>query len=289
MEGVGFPIPNTLERKPDGIYGSIQTIKSHPATEPLLEWAEKAPSRFGLSHNADGKETKRAGGKSLIESLTCVRSIDVVRNPATTNGLFESRNQTVPTTIKAIIESQFPQTCKGSLLIEDAGLAAMPVEVPAEASSEDQIWGAFKQAIMASVDDDGLDIKATLKKIGEILKAYEKLTGSESSKPAKPESSEEKPAMESKDVAALQAQITLMESREHCRELLESAGVKSSPVRLKSLAPLSDDERKELIAEWKGTDSQPARPRTASPLFESKNDASGTIPTDGKKFADLCR
>jgi hypothetical protein len=94
--------------------------------------------------------------------------------------------------------------------------------------------------------------------------------------------------MESKDAAALQAQITLMESREKCRDLLESAGVKSTPVRLKSLAPLSDDERKELVAEWKGSDT-PQRPRTASPLFESTNDARGKIPTDGKAFAALCR
>ena len=171
------------------------------------------------------------------------------------------------------------------------GMGAMPVEAAEGASSDDQIKAAFRAAVVAAFDDEKLDSKATLKKIKDVLNAYYKLTGS-SDKPAPSSSSGEgegAPAMESKDVAALQAQITLMESREKCRDLLESAGVKSSPVRLKSLAPLSDDERKELIAEWKSADG-PTRPRTAAPLYESKEDgAEGSIPTDGKKFAQLLR
>ena len=132
---------------------------------------------------------------------------------------------------------------------------------------------------------------ATLKKIKDILNAYDKLNGA-SDKPAESSSSgggDGAPTMESKDTAALEAKVALMESREKCRDLLESAGVKSSPVRLKSLAPLNDDERKELIAEWKASDA-PSRPRTAAPLYESKDgDADGAIPTDGKKFAQLLR
>lgn len=286
----GFGVIRNAKRQSDGVYGDLHYLTKHPAVPLFLERIDKKMP-IGLSHNADGRQGTR-GGKVLVESISKVRSVDVVRTPATCESLFESKDQTVKTTIKAIIESAFPKTAKGSLLLEDA-MGAMPVETPEAGSSDDQIKAAFEAAVVAAFRDDTLDSKATLKKIKDILNAYDKLNGS-GDKPADSSSSGEgdgAPTVESKDptVATLQNQITLMESREKCRDLLESSGVKSSPIRLKSLAPLNDDERKELIAEWKTADGSTGRPRTAAPLYESKDDADGKIPTDGKKFAALCR
>jgi hypothetical protein len=90
----GIAVARNVKRGKDGVYGDLHTIKSHPATPPLLEWASRFPKQFGLSHNADGVEVRK-GGKNVVESLDRVVSIDVVRNPATTGGLFEGLQRTV--------------------------------------------------------------------------------------------------------------------------------------------------------------------------------------------------
>ena len=73
----------------DGVFGDLHLLRSHPYASAILEAAEKYPSKFGLSHNADVVGFY-AGGKSIIESVEKVRSVDLVQNPATTGGLFES-------------------------------------------------------------------------------------------------------------------------------------------------------------------------------------------------------
>lgn len=72
-----------------GVYGDLVMLKSHPYTPAIMESAERYPTKFGLSHNADcsGYNT---GGKSIIESVEKVRSVDLVTNPATNSSLFES-------------------------------------------------------------------------------------------------------------------------------------------------------------------------------------------------------
>ena len=72
-----------------GVFGDLHLLRSHPYSPAILEAAEKYPSRFGLSHNADVVGFY-AGGKAIIESVEKVRSVDLVQSPATTGGLFES-------------------------------------------------------------------------------------------------------------------------------------------------------------------------------------------------------
>lgn len=45
------------------------------------------------------------------------------------------------------------------------------------ADSNSVMKEGFKQLVLAAIDDESLDMKATLKKIGEILRAQEKLMG----------------------------------------------------------------------------------------------------------------
>ena len=70
------------------VRGDLALIKSHPMSPAILEAAETRSTRFGLSHNADGQTISR-GGKTIVESIDRVRSVDLVDNPATNAGLFE--------------------------------------------------------------------------------------------------------------------------------------------------------------------------------------------------------
>lgn len=80
--------------EPDGLYADLHYVKSHPEAEPICERAERFPDQLGMSHDAEGKIIKpKRGGKVAVESIDTVLCVDVVRYPATTDGLFESEGQ----------------------------------------------------------------------------------------------------------------------------------------------------------------------------------------------------
>lgn len=85
----------------DGVYGDLYYIESHPCCGMILEAAERNPRRFGFSHNAQG-EVSNKNGRVIVESITSVVSLDIVQNPATTNGLFESQQEEPVTTASEI-------------------------------------------------------------------------------------------------------------------------------------------------------------------------------------------
>lgn len=62
----------------------------HPFA-PAVEWfAANDPGAIGLSHNAIG-EGKEEGGVFVVRKIVELRSVDLVADPATVGGLFESR------------------------------------------------------------------------------------------------------------------------------------------------------------------------------------------------------
>lgn len=69
-----------------GLYGDLHYLKAHSMAGTITELAERRPDRLGLSHNAVVQESE-AG---VYESITRVRSVDLVCKPATTRGIFES-------------------------------------------------------------------------------------------------------------------------------------------------------------------------------------------------------
>lgn len=73
----------------NGVFGDLTLIKGHPYTPAILEIAESNPVGFGLSHNAQGPTSQRYG-QNVVESITRVRSVDIVNDPATNRSLFES-------------------------------------------------------------------------------------------------------------------------------------------------------------------------------------------------------
>lgn len=76
---------------PDGLRGDLRFNPNHKLAERICWDAENAPNNLGLSHNAVG-ETREGREGQIVNKITKVNSVDLVADPATTKGLFESRD-----------------------------------------------------------------------------------------------------------------------------------------------------------------------------------------------------
>ena len=151
-DGIGWLESVRVER--DGVYGDLHYLKEHPSAGLVVEAAERKSNRFGLSHNAQGTVTK-VNGKNVVESIDRVLSVDLVQNPATNAGLFESTQQT----IREALELHAPELLKA--LEESSGL--LPPEVmdepmapggPEEGAAE-TVKSACAQILTAMLDLPG--------------------------------------------------------------------------------------------------------------------------------------
>jgi len=78
-------------RVEDGkLRGDLEVLESHKNW--VFPLAEQAPELVGMSINAQGKVFRR-GEREMVESITSVRSVDLVSEPAATISLFESISQ----------------------------------------------------------------------------------------------------------------------------------------------------------------------------------------------------
>lgn len=268
----GFGVIESVRVEKDGVYGDIRYLTSHPAASLIAEAAEKMPGAFGFSHNARGRTNKR-GGKTVVESIESVRSVDLVRDPATTSGLFESEQHM--STVKAILESsKLPgvEDALASLVEMDGDMAAAPVDAPADAGG-DQVAGAFESMVVAVFRDDSLDLSAKVAKIREILKAYDKLAGDGGE-------ADEKPADDSADagddaaesVDEIKAELALLKSQNAARKLLESLNRDATELRIKALVSLAESDRKALAESWPESRGQKSKPSRSAPLVESEDE-----------------
>lgn len=288
----------SVTSKSDGVYADLHCIKSHPFTPILMEIAERNPAMIGLSHNADGVETVQKNGERLVESIDRVISVDLVQKPATNSSLFESE-EPMPQTLKKFVESidaKHPlQAGMSRLLEEDPVMAELPApEMPAASSSEDQIKAAFRQAVMAAFDDEALDSKATLSKIKDILKAYDKLTGSSSAGGTGADSGSESGGADSSGstpaIESMAAEIRSLKAKDGIRSMMESEGLAPSEERVNLLSSVAGiSAQKSLIATFKKADASEksvvAKPKSGR-FTESQESGitADKIPTDPKEF-----
>jgi hypothetical protein len=293
----GFGWLEAIEVRADGIYGDLHFLKTHPHSAMIVEAAERNPRRFGLSHHAEGRVV-RNGQKNVVESIERVRSVDMVQNPATNAGLFESEENQMHKTIRQILSEAHGGRLAALLqdpLFEQRALADRAdagLDLPADAGEDDQVAGAFKSMIDAVLDDDSLDLKSRLAKIRDILKAQEKLTGSpspaaDSHTPTVAESAREAPSSDPL-VRQLVERLERVETEADCRALLEARNRACDATRLKTLALLnSEDERVRLIESWperagSHLSGLHPRPNISRPLVESE---SVPLPKDARALA----
>ena len=69
--------------------GDFQFNPKHALAEQLIWDAEHAPENVGFSHNVEAKLGHK-GGRVIVEEITRVQSVDLVADPASSRGLFES-------------------------------------------------------------------------------------------------------------------------------------------------------------------------------------------------------
>jgi hypothetical protein len=270
--------------KADGMYGNLNVLKSHPMANPLFEAAERNPRILGLSHNAAGRE-RRTGNVNIVEEIKRVRSVDIVTAPATTKGLFESKETVMKLkeSVKALDQKDKATKWLSELIEADPEMA----EAPVEAGGEDAMKAAFRAAVVAVFDNDALDAKASMKKIGEVIKAYEKVTAAGEEKAPEEETKEEageeekKPEEEAASKAAAESkdpEIERLKARDKARDLLEDAGIvpkdaKHREAMIESLAGATAENQAALIETWKVKKEEPAsRPRSGGYFRESKTE-----------------
>ena len=82
-------IRNVEARPGEGLFADFYFNPKHGLAEQLIWDAEHAPENVGFSHNVEAR-TVRQGERVVVEAITRVQSVDLVADPATTRGLFES-------------------------------------------------------------------------------------------------------------------------------------------------------------------------------------------------------
>jgi len=84
----------SVAARPDaGLFADFHFNPKHALAEQLIWDAEHMPENVGFSHNVQAR-TARRGDRVVVEAITKVESVDLVADPATTRGLFESTCET---------------------------------------------------------------------------------------------------------------------------------------------------------------------------------------------------
>jgi len=78
-----------VEFRPDGLFADLHFNPQHALAGQLAWDAAHAPENVGFSHNVQAR-VARHGDRQLVEEIARVISVDLVADPATTRGLFES-------------------------------------------------------------------------------------------------------------------------------------------------------------------------------------------------------
>jgi hypothetical protein len=75
-------------RADEGLFGNLHFNPKHALAEQLAWDAENNPRNVGFSHNVLAR-LARDGEQTIVEAITHVQSVDLVADPAATQGLFE--------------------------------------------------------------------------------------------------------------------------------------------------------------------------------------------------------
>jgi hypothetical protein len=256
-------IENVTYRKGSGLYGDVVLRQESPYFKGIVEAASNPKFRksCGFSHVADGESTFE-GDTEIIESIKEVFSVDLVTDPATTAGIFESVK---PTTVKEAIET-LPDGDVRKRLLEMVDLGSIDGGAPMEG---EQAPDPLSQ--MSSL------VKELITMLGETLKALAMKKDTPAPAPIAPAKDKENGALPPADDPSApqdeeKAQFEKMQ-RENAelkaKNLLLESGIEATAARIKALASIEDEaERKELLESWPVVESV-ERPQRSPALIES--------------------
>ena len=84
----------------DRVKGDIQLLTGQSVAEKIKTIAGEAPNLAGFSHRASGQASVAEDGTQVVERITEVHALEIVVDPATTRGLFESEDRAMRKTRK---------------------------------------------------------------------------------------------------------------------------------------------------------------------------------------------
>jgi hypothetical protein len=172
------------------------------------------------------------------------------------------------TTFREVLEAAFGDKAKRLFEEDPAMAAAGATPTAAPAAGADSIKAAFRDAVMAAFDDDTLDTKATLKRIGEILKAYDKLAAKADDVAVQADAALGKATGES--IEALTAKVAVLEAQAAAAKLAAKHGVTDEKA-VAAIAAVPADLREEL-AKQLGAAAKTAAGRYEKPVSRGAGD-----------------
>lgn len=259
---------------PDGRpRADLHVLKSHPMADRVMEAAERNPSLFGLSHVAVAR-TRMDRGTEVIEAIQSVESVDIVADPATTKGLYESTS-TMPTTLKTFLEAvggkkaAAAKKWAGAKVVRE--MDEMPMDLPPapdaampEPDADDAVTGAFETACMAVVKkglSGEMDPKEALSKLKALIKSHGDINGDGSVDAADVDDVDDTPAEDAAEKAEAKG---VEKGKALVYEAMKTVQVAGLPVTADTLKLAESQTPAALTALVKTVrESQPAeRPRT---------------------------
>jgi len=284
------------------VYGDLNILKSSSQSEAVFEAAERFPKQFGLSHNAEGELVQKDGGW-VVESIDCVHSVDIVSQPATNAGLFESVELKMKRTLREVVTtaSRKRKGFKRFLeeMHEDGMLADVEgVEVEAEISAADAAIDALAQKADEAFRDMSMSPEDTAKVVKDLnkiaievvqkLETVEQAVG-ESGNAGESSSGAGGTDEEVKLPESVQKRLRSIDRMEAKNMLLESDR-EASGERITAVAAVPERQRQKLVESWpRKTSGNGARRPGKSPSILESEGRDWTPAKNTQEFASRLR
>jgi hypothetical protein len=288
-------IENVQYRKGEGLYGDVVLRQESAYFKGIVEVASNPKFRksCGFSHVAEG-ESHFDGDTEIIESIKEVFSVDLVTDPATTAGIFESV-KTFRQVVESLPDSHAPLR-KRLIEMMDAGFMGGDFSLHSGGEDKEQPTDQMSQltAIVRDTIAALADVSKALAKASKPDPVIPPVAGDKpaADKPFPPkgedeESEDEEMKPEDKEKIAAFESLSRENAELKASKLLLESGRQATDIRMKALANCAtDEEQKELLESWPKIEDD-GRPRRSAPLLtESDSD----FPRDNpEKFAALLR
>lgn len=289
-------IENVRYEPRKGLFGDVVLRQESSHFRGIVEAANhpKFSKSCGFSHVAEG-ESHMDGDTEIVESIREVFSVDLVTDPATTAGFYESighEKQTLKEAVASLPESQSEIRQQLTEMMDagylDGGFGADNEKEPTS-DPMSQI-AAMLQTLVAALADVS---KAAVKASKPDPVAPPAVGGAPGTPPADPAANSgegtEEDEMSDEDKQKVEAfeSLTRENAELKAKTLLIESGRSATDVRIKALASCpTDEDRRELLESWPKIEES-TRPSRSPALVESLGD---DFPRDNpEKFAALLR
>ncbi len=199
-----------------GIYADFHYNPKHALADQIVWDAENNPESLGFSHNALTRVVgKDRQGREVVEEIVSVRHVDLVADPATTRGLFESENY----------------------------MDGEPVMASASSDPLEMLIDTMASKIMEISKGEG-DAKTKAKAITELLKKQDKIMAmlKEPAAAADAPASSEEHTKLSQQIAGLTQQLEQYQAKEKLATLKASIEQELATAGLDKANPLQVSE-----------------------------------------------